>query len=537
MLAIIIVAFVFTIGNTPGCTTDRSNYEENLFYGVDINSPLVRETLVQKVSLSAFLNNQQFRTEEQFQNQLSRRIALLHLADEIGIATPDQAILAEYIKIKNAFRGPDGNFSADAYTRFVDQVESNPEAPKGLVITVLEEDYRIEQVNKALSGPGYLLPSEAKAQALRSQTQLTLATAELAYDTFEPEISADENALIEYYEANKARYEIPERIEASYIVFKTEDYSDQIPDVTDADLREHFAANRARFVEAYEAVNPTPQPAEGEETPEPEPVTFEKVRLAVTSSFESELAERVANEAAQAFAYQLYRDDVKQDSTAFTNLLEESGLSLTAIEPYTFAGSSQRALSAELLQSAFSLSGGRYYSDAYPVDGGFAVLIYQGRIAPEIPAYEIVEAEVKSDYEAEEKRSLFNEKGESLKAEIEAKLETGISFVEAAEALELKSQAFESFAVRDAPIELNRSALQTAQSMQPGELSPMLTIDGVGTFVYLEAKETPEISEDDSELTQATGMLERWASFTSGMDLVNELVFRGIPEEALIEEE
>jgi hypothetical protein len=36
LLAVIIVAFVFTIGNTPGCTTDRSGYEENLYYGIDL---------------------------------------------------------------------------------------------------------------------------------------------------------------------------------------------------------------------------------------------------------------------------------------------------------------------------------------------------------------------------------------------------------------------------------------------------------------------------------------------------------------------
>ena len=122
LLALIIVAFVFTIGNTPGCTTDRSGYQENLFYGIDLNAPREREVIIEKVQLSAFLNGQQIRSEEQFQSQLTSRIALLHLADELGVPAPDQASLADFITTKNAFRGADGEFSADAYTSFVDNI-------------------------------------------------------------------------------------------------------------------------------------------------------------------------------------------------------------------------------------------------------------------------------------------------------------------------------------------------------------------------------------------------------------------------------
>ena len=85
LLALIIVAFVFTIGNTPGCTTDRSGYEENLFYGIDLNAPRDIELLVEKVQMSAYLNEQTIRSDEQLQSQIYNRIALLNLASEFGI--------------------------------------------------------------------------------------------------------------------------------------------------------------------------------------------------------------------------------------------------------------------------------------------------------------------------------------------------------------------------------------------------------------------------------------------------------------------
>ena len=536
LLALIIVAFVFTIGATPGCTTDRSGYEENLFYGIDLNSPRDSEIIIEKVQLSAILNGQEIRSDEQFQTQLTSRIALLHLAEEIGVPSPNQETLSDYITTKAVFLGADGKFSTDAYTSFVDSMESNPRTSQGLVIVVLEEDYRINQIGSILSGPGYLLPAEAISQTQRRATKLSLTTAELNYADFSPEINVEETALREYYEANKLRYEIPERIKASYVYFSLETYVEKVPEPSEAELREHFISNQDGFVADYELTKPKPAEslADGEvETPkESNTVTFSDVREAVTQSYLIEQETRMANEAAQGFAYTLYRDEIKRDSAAFNELLNEANLSLAEIEPYTLAGANQRALSSDLLESAFKLGGNRYYSDAYAVDGGFAVLLYEGRIAPEIPDFEAVQPELTIDYKTDEKRRLFNERGESLQAKLKAKIAEGIDFIEAAEALGLGTASFDTFSVQEAPRDLNRSALQLAQGMQSGDISPMLTSDGRGIFVYVANKTVPEIASDNEDLTQAEDFLARYAAYTSGSAFANELVFLGLPKEA-----
>ncbi len=534
LLALIIVAFVFTIGNTPGCTTDRSGYEPNLFYGIDLNSPREREAVIEKVQLSAFLDGQQIRSDQEFQSMLSGRIARLHLADEIGVPAPDQPTLAEYIQTKNAFRGPDGQFSVDEYTRFVDQIESNPRTPQGLVLEVLMENYRIEQIGTAFSGPGYLLPSEVLAQAQSNRTEYALETAQLSYADFSPEFDASEEALQAYYEANQLSYEIPERIRASYVRFEEADYANQTTEFGDSELREHFIANRASFVADFEAAKAESNEANEEEAETPS-VTFEDVRDAVVESYRAERARRQANEAAQNFAFKLYRDEIKRDSAAFNTLLNQTGVSLTKIEPYTLEGARQRALPAKLLEAAFALGGNRYYTDAFEVDGGFGVLIYEGRIAPEIPEFAAVESEVRANYLAEEKRRLFNEKGESLQAEIESKVAEGASFAEVAESLGLSVQPFEPFTLREAPPELNRSALQRAQRMQAGEISPMITAGQSGIFVNLIDKVVPEIPEDDADLAQAEAFLARFSAFSSSNAYLNELVVRGLPEAGMAE--
>ena len=535
LLALIIVAFVFTIGATPGCTTDRSGYKENLFYGIDLNSPRESEVIIEKIQLSAFLDGQQIRSDEQFQNQLTSRIALLHLAGEIGVPSPSQETLADYITTKAAFRGDDGEFSADSYAKFVDSMESNPLSSQGLVIVVLEEDYRISQIDSVLSGPGYLLPSEAIDQTQRNATELNLVTAELKYADFMPEIAVEETTLREYYDANALRYEIPERIKASYVFFDLKGFVEKVSEPSEAELHEHFISKRDLFVADYESTKLEPaEPLAGAEVETPkeaDKVTFSDVREAVTKSYLIEQETRMANEAAQGFAYTLYRDEIKRDSDAFKALINESELNLIEIEPYTLADASQSALSSDLLESAFKLGGNRYYSDAYAVDGGFAVLLYEGRIDPEIPEFEAVQSELTNDYKADEKRRLFNERGESLQAELKAKIAEGIDFAKAAEDLGLGTASFDTFSVQEAPRELNRSALQMAQGMGSGDISPMLTSDGIGIFVYLANKTVPEIASDNEGLKQAEEFLARYAAYTSGSSFANELVFLGLPEE------
>ena len=527
LLAVIIVAFVFTIGNTPGCTSNQSGYQEQNFYSYDLNSPNQMRVISEKVSLSALLSTgRPIQSEQQFQSQLTSRIALLHLADAIGMPAPQQTTLEAFIKSKAAFRGTDGEFSRDAYTSFIDNIDTNPNLTQAMFITVLEEDYRIDQLNQVLAGPGYLLPSEARAQTQRNQTSFKLSTAQLSYADFEPEIAATDEQLQAFYAANTSRYEIPERIQASYVLFPTAKYVGQVGAAEESALRAHFIANRARFVADYEAAQPKAADPEADKPA----VTFDNVRDAVASDWNNEAAQRLANEAAQSFAYTLYRDDIKQDSAAFNQLLNDADLSLKAIAPYTAEGAARRALSADMLESAFTLNSNRYFSDAYALDNGFAVLIYQGRIAPEIPAFEAVAAVVTTDHAAEEKRRLFSEHGESLQTALKAKLDEAISFTEAAEALKLQVTAHDTFKVSEAPRELNRAALQKAQGMQAGELSPMLVLGDMGTFVYVEAKDVPEIADDNEDFTRAQGMLSRYAAYVSSNALVSELITRGISD-------
>lgn len=528
LLAVVIVAFVGTIGNTPGCTTNRSNYQALDYYGYDLNSERDMRPVGMRLSLSNELNQLNRNNQQQLSNQMLSRIALLHLAETIGIPALTQEQISSYLQEKPLFRSPTGEFDRDRLTRFIDTIEANPLLPEGILVRVLEEDYRIEQISEALAGPGYVIDDDARLQAQRYQTSLTLNTASIDYASFEPEIDAAQPELEAYYNQNASRYEIPERIQASYLNFKAETYLLQVGTLEEDALREHFIANRARFVEAHEAATTD---ADADADAEKPAVKFEDVRDAVGTDLRKAQANRLANEAAQNFAYELYNKSIPRESAAFNTALNSAGLELIPVEAFSTRETAARGLPAEMLRSAFTLSEARYFSDPYPLEDGFGVLIYQARLPVELPPFEAVAERVKTDYAAEEKRRLFYEKGVELKKEIEAQLAEGASFADAAAKLELKVEDFESFKISEAPQNLNRSALQSAMELKAGEVSPMLQTGASGMIVYVAKRAVPEIPSDDATLQQASNFLKYNSSMLRMNALASELVERGMPAE------
>ncbi len=479
LLGVIIVAFVFTIGNTPGCTTNDSAYEVVNFYGYDLNSPKQMQGLGQKTSLSAQLNNVRIENNQQFQSQLTGRIALLHLAKEIGIPIPTAEALSDYIQTKPLFADEEGNFSRDSMTRFMDSIQTDPSIADGLVVTVLQEDYQIDAITKALSGPGYTLPSEGILQTKRNRTSYTVTTAQLSYQEFSPIIDPDSTTLEKFYQNNAANYEIPERIKASALFFLPE--RDTVKGSENSDLREQ--------------------------------------------------ANRSANQAAQNFAYDLYNRAIDRDGSTFKELLTGTGLKLTKIEPYTLNQIADRELPEDLLKSAFALSDAKYYSDPYPIKGGgYAVLIYEGRIAPELPAYDSVANQVKDDFIIEEKRRLFYAEGLRLKDDLDEALQSGSEFGTAAEALKLQVQSHESFMLSEAPESLNQAIVRAVPSIKLGAVSSMLQSENQGLFIYINSKDVPQIDENDPDYAQATAFLERYNSMTRMRSVIGELITAGSPQ-------
>ena len=222
------------------------------------------------------------------------RIALLELADQIGLPVPTQTEMAEYVQTKAAFLNSEQAFDAEAYTEFLDSLETNPNMSQALLAQALREDFRIDQVAARLSGPGLQLEAEAIHQAKINKMELALSVAEIDYNDFLPDLSASDEDLKAFFTDNEKRYEVPEKIQAATIKFAAKNYPAKY---TDEALAAHFEANRAQFTSPAPATDPSEDTATNAE------VTFESVRDQVILDYTRKLQMQAAHEAAQAFAY------------------------------------------------------------------------------------------------------------------------------------------------------------------------------------------------------------------------------------------
>jgi hypothetical protein len=92
----------------------------------------------------------------------------------------------------------------------------------------------------------------------------------------------------------------------------------------------------------------------------------------------------------------------------------------------------------------------------------------------------------------------------------------------------LKVSTFEPFKVNEAPSDLNRSVLGSAQNAQIQTVSDMLNLNGTGTFIYVTEKTLPEIDADDDSLVSTQAYLNYIGAQISTSSFINELVARGM---------
>lgn len=520
LLAVIIVAFVFTIGNTPGFAPRMDGWEPDEFYGVNLNAPMEAAPIRERVFYSQLLaTGRQPMSEQQIEEGLRVRIALLHLADRLGIPGPTESQLSAFVRTRPAFFNEEGVFSRDRYLRFVDDLDADPSSSPDVLFRVLEEDFRIDRVARRLGGPGFFVPAEATLVAEREHTTFALRVASKRIADFQPEIAIEDSALEAFFNNNAERYREPERIRASIVRFPVDPASIEL---SESDVAELYNSNRERFHSAYLAANPAP---EGEEEEEVE-LNLERVRSLVESELREQRTLRKSNELAHNFAFTLFDRGIARSASGFQNLLETKGVSPEEIQPFSVDEVRNRDLPANLLESAFALTENRYYTGAAQLNGYFGVLLLDGRTESYIPELAAVRDRVVADYREQERRRLFAERGSQMR-QLLAATETGEAFAEVAEAEGWTVKDFGPFEFIEAPRELGRSVVEMLPTLSAGEVSPMITTGGEGRLVYVVSKEVPAKEADAEAIVDAADMLARYSTFATTRSLLEELLEAG----------
>jgi peptidyl-prolyl cis-trans isomerase D len=535
ILGVMIVSFIFTIGATPGIGhSDSSRTRSKPFFGYNLESTDDQHRIFGDAALSVYLRyhvpvNEMARLEP----YALQRTASLSLADQLHIPAPSEDVLADYIKTMGAFANANGEFDPNLYNTFREtQVLSGFDSTATVadVSRVLTDDWRAEQVRKLLGGPGYVLPGDIKAQLARDDTQWTLAIASADYAKYAPALAPTPEEITKFFEANPARYQIPDRVSVDYLAFPSADFVPQVH-VTDAEVRDYYDANPARF----------PKPAASKPLAKPTADSdFAIVRPQVEAALKLERAQNLAAQAASDVALALYNEKIAGVTPQLDAFLAEHHLALKSLAPFAAdAPPAELGGSPEAANQAFRLDQSHFFSDAIATPNGSVILLWKETLAAYTPLLSEVQDKVTADYKETQKKNLFiNDLGKTLHDQLVARLKAGYTFEKAVTAanviatitptagVQLEVKTFPPFTQRQPPKDLAKAIRDNLDRLETGNVSDLIFSDNKGWFIYVVAKKSPDLTEANPQFASARAALApRVAKDTMGATLV-ELITR-----------
>jgi peptidyl-prolyl cis-trans isomerase D len=518
-----IVSFVATIGATSSISWGNKRTIEREFFGRNLGSSEDMNQIIHDAALSAqFMYGYSNMSDDQLKGYAFRRIAALHLADQLHIPDPTPDQLTRTIRGLRLFAGQDGRFDANRYNQFRNSLTGDSGTAGAAMVRVLTEDVRASQVGQVLSGPGYVLPGDIRRALETGDTFWTLAVASVDYASFHPSIAPTDADIQKYFAENPFRYEVPPRVVASYVGFSAADYLASVT-VTDEELNSYFDANAEKFAPP---ADPKAKPTDRKPIAD-----FKTARPQVELEVRLRDAQRLALDAASRFAVSLY-DNKVAPGPALDAFLAEAKVKATPLAPFTReAGPAEFGGSPEISAAAFNLGPDRYFSEELTIPGGAAVILWKETLPTRKPSLIEVRPKVVADFLENERRIRFVQLGRTLRARIEAGLKSGLAFDEAAKQaaagdVSVHTQTMAPFQLRSQPKDLDDSIRATLDGLEKGHVSEMIPGTDEGRLVYAVDKRVPNLTETNPDYAQNRAEIASYSAQLGTAAYLGEIVER-----------
>lgn len=437
----------------------------------------------------------------QLQQYSLQRVAGLAVADELHLPAPSPADVAKYVPTLRAFQNQEGRFDQSVYTRFADSLKAGSPFTTADVNRVLRDDVRLEGLTKIVGGPGYVLPPEVKLQLSRLDSTWTVQVASLDYASFSPAINPTDEALKKFHEEYSFRYDVPARPRLGYVEFKASEF---VPPVTptEAELRAFYNTNISSF----------PVPAEAGKTDAALPATavdnFPKVRDQVEAALRNLASRRLASQAASELTVAFYDRKLTANSPELAAFLTSQRRAPVALAPFSpDLPPADKPWLATYAEAISRLSRERFFTDPLATPDGIIVLLWQESLPAYKPLFTDVRDRVVADHRENEKRRLFIERGNALKAQLQAAAKTPTGFAEQATAEKLELKSYANFSLRQPPQDLPQPALATLVRLEAGQVSDLVGLGDKGLLVYAQEKKVPDLSTANPRYAEVQGQL------------------------------
>lgn len=221
---------VATVGKGRISTSDLSQAASSALENMKSENP--------RLSMQSFLASGGL---EKVLEQMINREAVSVFGKEHGIVASDRLIDSEITKI-SAFKGPDGNFSQDAFRQALQQ--------RGISEKLVRQDLEQGLIARQVMMPasfGAVVPREmAKRYAALLTEKRQGSIALLPSPLFAPKAEPGDKELAAWYGAHKDKFIRPERRVIRYASFG-EDTLKNLPLPTDAEIAARYEADKAKY--------------------------------------------------------------------------------------------------------------------------------------------------------------------------------------------------------------------------------------------------------------------------------------------------
>jgi len=486
LLVVIVVPFVFTIGNMPGLVGRKYNKNLKLF-GYDLNDRRQVEEVVRNGAISIALQtgSEENSWMESAQGYAFYRLLLLNVAQELQLPAPSEDALQTYIKTRPLFQDKSHQFQVSTYNTYLENWKKSFGKTQSLR-NLMIEDYLCNQVRNVILYSSFCLSQECENFFKNSKAVYELNYMAIKNNEPIPE-NIHEEALRKYYDEHKEDYRVGQRADVSLLFFENKKYAVSLPEISEKDLEKYYNDHKDSFKEN----NVIPE--------------FKDIRDRVESTWETEQLNRLAMEEASLFSIETYEKNLVMNSDSWKQVIDKRNIRcINSIEPYSKdTVPEKKGLSKQILLKAFDLNETHFLSDPMQVRNGVVLLALNKFLPSYIPEMDVVRSKVIEDAKNNVRQKAFDKKVEDVSKYLET---SDLEAIGKNENFEVKS--LEKFSIESGFSELIKllsfqAVIEFSQTVHNLPLNAWSKAyngnDETVVFFYCKDKKFPENFKDTEE--------------------------------------
>lgn len=249
LLAVLILPSFVLFGNTDALRSIGKEEGIAKVAGVPITQAEFDQALKDQLDRMRQMYGPQFdakmlNTVEARQSILDELIDRKAIAGEIAVkklAIADATLQDKIAKSPGMLKA-DGRFDNEQYTRLLAQQGMTPV----MFEQRLRQDMALQQLLAPVQGSAFVPKTVAERFSAINEQEREVQMLMYKPGDFAAKVKVTDEMLKAYYEKNSAQFEIPEQINAEYVILSSEVLAEQTT-VSDADVQAHYKANEKSF--------------------------------------------------------------------------------------------------------------------------------------------------------------------------------------------------------------------------------------------------------------------------------------------------